>query len=203
MHPITGIEILVFTMHSGLSNLSIRLWVKSPVGLILLHFFNKPWKSIFYMGESWFCMDSVLEFLLLEKEGFGRDKEKRTLWNRATLAISWVIWLERNRRIFQNRHINPSFLWDRVVFLASLWTKATSFFVGMTLTDIQRENWQLVLSQMFSFLFWDFFLLLGMLCGLLVLSFVSSFIFTNKTFCFLIFFKKNLLSVDTLKKAIG
>lgn len=60
--------------------------------------------------------------------GFGSDKERKVLWRCATLAILWVIWLEWNDRVFNKRRVDRDLLWDRVVFLASLWAKASGAF---------------------------------------------------------------------------
>ncbi|RVW20925.1 Transposon TX1 uncharacterized 149 kDa protein [Vitis vinifera] len=43
------------------------------------------------------------------------------LWQAASIALIRVVWWERNARIFEDKARNSGFLWDSIVFLASLW----------------------------------------------------------------------------------
>lgn len=76
--------------------------------------------------------DTVSGFLQIKAVGFESNKEMKILWTFATLAILWVIWLERNDKIFKDR----SFLLDKVVFMASLWAKAMGAFPRTSLVDL-------------------------------------------------------------------
>lgn len=49
------------------------------------------------LGEAWIEVDSLL--IANPDCGFWSDKERKILWRYATLAILWVIWLERNDRV--------------------------------------------------------------------------------------------------------
>lgn len=62
------------------------------------------------------------------------------MWRCAFLAIIWVIWLERNDRIFYNRASDIDVMWDRVVYLASLWSFALGAFSNYLLFDIKRDR---------------------------------------------------------------
>lgn len=101
-------------------------------------------------GESCLASDSVASFLDIDKVGFSEEKERRTLWTCATFAILWVIWLERNDRIFRSRRVDPIILWERVKFLASLWAKASSAFAETSLPDLQQDNWIPIFSLYLS-----------------------------------------------------
>lgn len=60
--------------------------------------------------------------------------------------VVMIYWLERNERIFKDRKLHRCFLWDRVVFLASLWAKAARAFPGTSLVELQRDDWRLITS---------------------------------------------------------
>ncbi|RVW96746.1 hypothetical protein CK203_026101 [Vitis vinifera] len=44
------------------------------------------------------------------------------LWQVASIALIRIVWWERNARIFEDKARNSEYLWDSIVFLASLWT---------------------------------------------------------------------------------
>ena len=52
--------------------------------------------------------------------GFGYSKRGLVLWQAASIALIQVVWWERNARIFEDKVRNSEYLWDSIVFLASL-----------------------------------------------------------------------------------
>ncbi|RVW40626.1 Transposon TX1 uncharacterized 149 kDa protein [Vitis vinifera] len=61
------------------------------------------------------------------------------LWQVASIALIWVVWWERNARIFEDKARNSEFLWDSIVFLASLWAFCSKAFKGIPLNVIQLD----------------------------------------------------------------
>lgn len=60
---------------------------------------------------------------------FGGKKKGLDLGKCAIVAVFWVIWMERNRRIFENLGGDDlDILWGRVRFWASLWALISSAF---------------------------------------------------------------------------
>jgi len=60
---------------------------------------------------------------------FGRGDKAKVLWKYVVLALLWVIWQERNSRIFEDRQEdNINCFWDRIKFLASLWASISKEF---------------------------------------------------------------------------
>ena len=47
--------------------------------------------------------------------------------------------VERNARIFEDKARNSEFLWDSIVFLASLWAFCSKAFKGIPLNVIQLD----------------------------------------------------------------
>ena len=72
-------------------------------------------------------------------KGFGNSKRGIVLWQAASIALIWVVWWERNARIFEDKARNSEFLWDSIVFLASLWAFYSKAFKGIPLNVIQLD----------------------------------------------------------------
>jgi hypothetical protein len=85
---------------------------------------SQLWERLFLeAGLSWEIPDGICEFLSASRLGFGRGKKAKILWGSSVLAVIWVIWMERNRRIFEDyRGVGLEELWLRVKYLAALWS---------------------------------------------------------------------------------
>ena len=64
-------------------------------------------------GKEWVIPRSSIDLLSLG-QSFFLDKKGKTLWKVATIATFWAIWLERNRRIFEEVHESVESVWDRI-----------------------------------------------------------------------------------------
>lgn len=103
------------------------------------------WDRLFGVkGEYWVSSPSLIIHMQGSYVGFGRQKQQKTLWRCAFLAIFWVVWLEQNYQAFHKRAASIEGLWERVVFLASLWSYVSGVFHNYSLTDIQRD-WRVFL----------------------------------------------------------
>lgn len=49
-----------------------------------------------------------------EMEGFGNDKEGKTLWNCAISIILWCVWMERSSKIFDKKNLGFNLLLECV-----------------------------------------------------------------------------------------
>ena len=58
--------------------------------------------------------------MAIKFNGFGSSKRGIVLWQAASIALIRVVWWERNARIFEDQERNSEYLWDSIVFLASL-----------------------------------------------------------------------------------
>ncbi|RVX23795.1 LINE-1 reverse transcriptase-like [Vitis vinifera] len=70
---------------------------------------------------------------------FGNSKRGIVLWQATSIALIRVVWWERNARIFEDKVRNLEFLWDSIVFLASLWAFCSKAFKGIPLNVIQLD----------------------------------------------------------------
>ena len=61
------------------------------------------------------------------------------LWQAANIALIRIVWRERNARIFKDKARNLEFLWDSIVFLASLWAYCSKVSKGTPLNVIQLD----------------------------------------------------------------
>ena len=71
--------------------------------------------------------------------GFGFSKRGIVLWQAACIALIWVVWRERNVRIFEDKSRNSEYLWDSIRFLASLWAFCSKVFKGIPLNVLQLD----------------------------------------------------------------
>lgn len=66
-----------------------------------------------------------------------RDK---VLCSFAVMAILWVIWFERNVQIKEGKYSMKEAIWDRFVFLTSLWAFVSSKFGGISIGVISSDR---------------------------------------------------------------
>ena len=77
--------------------------------------------------------------LSINYNGFGLSKRGIFLWQVACIALIWVVWWERNERIFQDKTKNSENIWDSIHFLASLWAFCSKVFKGAPLNVLQLD----------------------------------------------------------------
>lgn len=58
---------------------------------------------------------SVEELIMISHVCFGRSRDASLLWNCSIFGLLWDIWIERNSRIFKNRELSLSFLWEKII----------------------------------------------------------------------------------------
>ena len=55
--------------------------------------------------------------MTIDYKGFGKFKRCRVLWQTACIALIWVVWRERNARIFEDKVRISEVLWDTIHLL--------------------------------------------------------------------------------------
>ena len=83
--------------------------------------------------------------MTINYKGLGRSKRGLVLWQTACINLIWIVWWERNARVFQDKTRNSEVLWDAIHFLASFWSFCTTTFKGIPLNVVQLD--QLVCSS--------------------------------------------------------
>ena len=91
---------------------------------------SQLWERLFQEASLiWEIPSGSCEFLSVTRLGFGRGKKAKVLWGSSVLAVIWVIWMERNRRIFEDyKGVGLEELWLRVKYLAALWSSFSAEF---------------------------------------------------------------------------
>ncbi|RVX22600.1 hypothetical protein CK203_012727 [Vitis vinifera] len=82
----------------------------------------------------WVPPKSISDMMFINYKGFGKSKRGVILWQNASIALIWVVWRERNARIFEDKARSAGNLWDSIHFLASLWAFCSAGFKGTPLT---------------------------------------------------------------------
>lgn len=105
------------------------------------------------------------QFLLVSLVSFEREKHCKALRRCAVSAVFWCIWMDKNAS-FNNHFMFGLLLWDKIVFLASLWYPLAAAFRRASLVDILKD-WTALLFRsrlLFIFPFWED-VLFSILCG--------------------------------------
>ena len=84
--------------------------------------------------------------MTINYKGFGKSKRGIVWWQTACIALIWVVWWERNARIFENKARNSENLWDSIHFLAYFWAFCAMVFKGISLNVLQLD-WLVVCSS--------------------------------------------------------
>ena len=79
---------------------------------------------------------SICDMMIISYKGLGNSSRGKVLWQFGCLARMWVVWQERNGRIFEDKARTSEGLWDIIHFLASFWASCTTTFKGVPLNLI-------------------------------------------------------------------
>ena len=77
--------------------------------------------------------------LSINYNGFGLLKRGIELWQAACITLIWIVWRERNARIFEDKARNSENLCDSIHFLASLWAFCSKVFQRTSLIVLQLD----------------------------------------------------------------
>ena len=81
--------------------------------------------------------------LVIAFKGLGNSLKDKTLWQIACLTLLWMVWQERNNRIFEDKGRTEEMLWGLILFYSSLWAFCTAAFREVPLSVLQL-NWTAV-----------------------------------------------------------
>ncbi|KAL5767736.1 hypothetical protein ACOSP7_014332 [Xanthoceras sorbifolium] len=97
------------------------------------------------LGFKWAASWSVDSFFLEDLKASGGGKKATVLGYCGIFAILWVIWLERNRRIFEEAKEEDRFLSDKAYYLASIRASISEEFRDYSLFCIMLDWKDIVL----------------------------------------------------------
>ncbi|RVW69991.1 Transposon TX1 uncharacterized 149 kDa protein [Vitis vinifera] len=124
-------DICILCMKHGESADHIFLHCSLTMGL---------WHRLFQLAKmDWVPPRSILDMMYIKFNGFGSSKRRIALWQAANIALIRIVWRERNARIFEDKARNSEFLWDSIVFLASLWAYCSKVFKGTPLNALHLD----------------------------------------------------------------
>ena len=92
------------------------------------------WHKLFNLaGLAWVPPRSIEDMLVVAFKGLGNSLRGKTLWQITCLTLLWMVWQERNNRIFEDKGRTEEMLWDLILFFSSLWASCTAAFRGVPL----------------------------------------------------------------------
>ena len=95
------------------------------------------WKLFQEVKVSWVIPKGCFELLSTNFKALGKGKKSKALWGCLVSAIFWNIWLERNKRIFEDyTGVGAEVLWGRVKYWAAFWASVTKEFNNCSLSQI-------------------------------------------------------------------
>ena len=105
------------------------------------------WHILFQLAKmDWVPPRSISDMMSINYKGFDISKRGIVLWQNACIALIWVVWWERNVRIFEDKARNLENLWDSFQFFASLWAFCSMVCKGIPLNVLQLD-WLAVCSS--------------------------------------------------------
>ena len=78
--------------------------------------------------------------------GLGTNKMARALWKSMVMSLLWLLWIERNSRIFSKKEMSPHDIFEKAKVLASLWASTDKAFRGFPFSLIVN-NWKDVIGE--------------------------------------------------------
>ncbi|RVW93876.1 Transposon TX1 uncharacterized 149 kDa protein [Vitis vinifera] len=105
------------------------------------------WYRLFNLaGLVWVPPRSLEDMLVITFKGLRNSLRGKTLWQIACLTLIWIVWQERNNRIFEDKGRTEEMLWDLIRFYSSLWAFCTEAFRQVPLNVLQL-NWIVVCAS--------------------------------------------------------
>lgn len=112
---------------------------------------NKIWCRLLNLFcVSWPVSLKTIMGLLSGNFGKGANKKVINLWRCDGLALLCCIWLERNKQNFKEKEGHVELIWDRIIFLASLWSSLSKHSRHLLLDWGAGLHWLFFWSGFFS-----------------------------------------------------
>ncbi|KAI5321585.1 hypothetical protein L3X38_030656 [Prunus dulcis] len=101
----------------------------------------KVWWLLLREAEAvWVTPKGCFQLLSSNFAALGKGKKTKVLWGCVVQAIFWNLWMESNRRIFEDyKGVGVDELWDRVKLWAALWASVINVFKDLTASSIGRD----------------------------------------------------------------
>ncbi|KAM0963163.1 hypothetical protein ACFX2A_022668 [Malus domestica] len=95
------------------------------------------WKLFQEVRASWVIPKGCFELLSTKFQALGSGRKAKALWGCLVSAVFWNIWLERNKRIFEDyTGVGVEVLWGRVKYWAALWASVSNVFNNYSISQL-------------------------------------------------------------------
>ena len=76
----------------------------------------------------WVQPDNIHDIMVISFKCFGNFIRGKTLWRIACLSLLWIVWRERDVRIFEDTWMTPETMWDLLHFYVSFCAYCADIF---------------------------------------------------------------------------
>ena len=84
------------------------------------------WHKIFSQaGMAWVKLNSICDMMVISFKCFGNSIRGKTFWRITCFSLLWIVWRERNAKIFEDTWKTPELMWDLLHFYVSFWAYCT------------------------------------------------------------------------------
>ena len=120
--PFKALSLNVCSLCMGSGESVDHLFLYCPTTLKLWH---KPFRLV---SLAWVPPRSVSDMLTISFRIWGTLLEAKVLWKITCFLLIWIVWRERNVRIFEDKWRSIEMIWDLVYFHLSFWASITKTF---------------------------------------------------------------------------
>ena len=93
------------------------------------------WHKLFNLARlDWVPPRSIEDMMIIAFRGLGNSIRGKTLWQITCLTLLWIVWQQRNARIFEDEGRSEGMLQDLLHFYSSLWASSFVAFRGVPLS---------------------------------------------------------------------
>lgn len=116
---------------------------------LLCNFASSLWNLVLQELEVSWAMPKTISDCFLSLFSPTLGKKGKVLWRMIVHAVCWSLWLERNRRIFEDKEECLDKIWSKLKFAIAWWIFNHKMFRGFFMTDVATSL--RVLLQIFPF----------------------------------------------------
>lgn len=114
-------------------------WETQDHMLIHCKFTSGLWARALEEMRLYWVVPKSTQVLFASNLGDLLGKRVRIFWNAVIHGICWFVWLERNRRLFENFEESNEQCWEKIKIHISTWIGSHIEFRNVSISDLLRD----------------------------------------------------------------